>query len=84
LVIGALQNGPFGYFLAFAMLLESLIAFGWFLHVGQRVFFGTPSPHAEAIEGSRRSIDLSLSVLIAACILMPLIALPLASGALGR
>jgi hydrogenase-4 component D len=84
LIIGALQNGAFGYFLAFAMLLESLIAFGWFLHVGQRVFFGTPSPHVEAIEGSRRSIDISLSVLIAACILMPLIALPLASAALGK
>lgn len=84
IVIGALQNGPFGYFLIFAMLLESLIAFGWFLHVGHRVFFGTLSPRAEAIEGSRRSIDLSLGILIAACILMPLIALPLASAALVR
>ncbi len=84
LVIGALQNGPFGYFLAFAMLLESLIAFGWFLHVGQRVFFGSPSPVVAQAGGSRRSIDLSLSLLIATCIFMPLVALPLASAALMR
>ncbi len=82
LVIGALQNGAFGYFLAFAMLAESLIAFGWFLHVGQRIFFGNPSDAVKAIEGSRRSIDLSLSILIAACLFMPLVALPLALAAL--
>lgn len=40
---GALQvGGAFGPIVLVLVLVESLIAFGWFLWVGQRVFFGRP------------------------------------------
>ena len=39
---GALQvKGAFGPIVLIFVLIESLITFGWFLWVGQKVFFGT-------------------------------------------
>ena len=47
---GALQlHGAFGPIVLVLVLIESLISFGWFLWVGQKVFFGAPSPIAGAI-----------------------------------
>jgi len=40
---GALQiSGPFGPVALILVVIESLVSFGWFLWVGQRVFFGKP------------------------------------------
>ena len=41
---GALQvKGAFGPVVLILILIESLISFGWFLWVGQKVFFGAPA-----------------------------------------
>ncbi|MCL5102905.1 MAG: hydrogenase 4 subunit D [Armatimonadetes bacterium] len=46
---GALQvAGAFGPVALILVLIESLIAFGWFLWVGQKVFFGVPTRTAKA------------------------------------
>lgn len=80
LITGALKAGGAGTIFAVLMVIESLIAFGWFLWVGQRVFCGQPSPVAVRIGSSSRSIELALVVLILLCLLMPVIALPLAAS----
>jgi len=78
LITGALETGGFGSLLAVLMLLESMIAFGWFLWVGQRVFFGEPSPVALQIGSSSAPIEIALVLLILLCLLAPAIALPFA------
>lgn len=60
---GALQvKGAFGPVVLVLVLIESLISFGWFLWIGQKVFFGVPArslaarseSENEAESGSRR------------------------------
>jgi hydrogenase-4 component D len=98
LISGALQRGGVGSWLAALMVLESLIAFGWFLWVGQRVFCGQPSPVVARIGRSANphsptpspaeqgsspplaSMEVVLGVLMLLCLLMPVLALPLATS----
>lgn len=47
-LVGALQvPGAFGPIALVLILVESLVAFGWFLWVGQKVFFGKPAAVVE-------------------------------------
>ena len=60
------------------VLAESVISFGWFLYVGQKVFWGQPSPatnHAkQRISGMMAA---ALVILMAMCVLAPWIGMPL-------
>jgi hydrogenase-4 component D len=74
---GALAMGGVGAFIGALLLLESVIAFAWFLWVGQKVFFGSLSPAAEAIGSSSAPIRIALLALIILCIGITAIALPI-------
>lgn len=80
LIGGALQMGGLGVWLAALMVLESLIAFGWFLWVGQRVFCGRLSPMAAQIGSHSAPIEVALVVLMLLCLLTPVLVLPLATS----
>lgn len=74
---GALAMRGVGTLIGALLLLESVIAFAWFLWIGQKVFFGSPSPVAEAIGSSSAPIRITLLALIVLCIGITAIALPL-------
>jgi hydrogenase-4 component D len=49
ILTGALQlRGAFGPIVLILVLVESLVSFGWFLWVGQKVFFGKPKQGVRA------------------------------------
>lgn len=90
---GALQvKGAFGPLVFILLLVETLISFGWFLWVGQKVFLGQPkkAPRSRAAKDEANSelatagaADPPLSmnaVLVAMCVLtllVPIVGIPL-------
>ncbi len=57
LLMGALQiPGPFGPIALILVLVESLVSFGWFLWVGQRVFWGREKEGFASERGSGRGV----------------------------
>jgi hydrogenase-4 component D len=87
LIAGAVQLGGTGILVAVVLLVESVLAFAWFLWVGQRVFLGMPSAVVEGASRPSRKMDLALVLLMVLCVTVPLFGLPLASaigGAVGR
>jgi hydrogenase-4 component D len=80
LITGALEAGGAGTLLAVLMVIESLITFGWFLWIGQRVFCGQLTPVAAQIGSHSGPIEVALVVLMLLCLLMPVLALPLATS----
>lgn len=78
LVSGAIQLGGWGILVGALMVVESLIAFGWFLWVGQKVFLGEPSPAVVAIGSRSVPMEIALLTLILLCLLAPFLAFPLA------
>jgi hydrogenase-4 component D len=78
LLAGAVQlPGTTGPLLVALLLLESLVSFGWLLHVGQKVFFGAPTPVACVNSDPPWPMSATLVVLMLGCLLVPLVALPL-------
>jgi formate hydrogenlyase subunit 3/multisubunit Na+/H+ antiporter MnhD subunit len=78
MVKGALSLGPAGAWLGGLILVESVVAFGWFLWIGQRVFLGPPSPLVAAIASPTRAMNTALVLLAALCLLITVVGLPLA------
>jgi len=97
---GALQlPGAFGVIALVLILIESLVSFGWFLWVGQKVFLGKmrPAPstrkgeteavhsHASvsAIADPPRSMEWVLIALIILTLAAPFVGIPMVSGLVG-
>lgn len=79
LIMGAVDvGGAAGYLLLVPFVLEIIIAFAWFLRVGQKVFFGTPSPAAEGAKNPPAAMSFSLVVLMVLCVIAPFVALAFA------
>ncbi|HID05791.1 MAG TPA: hypothetical protein EYP10_01455, partial [Armatimonadetes bacterium] len=81
LITGALQLGKFGAFIAICMVIESVVAFGWLLWIGQRVFFGTPSTAVQAIGSDSASIDIAMVIMMILCLAVSVVAIPFAQAA---
>jgi hydrogenase-4 component D len=69
--------GPLGPLLVGLVLVESLISFGWMLHVGQKVFFGAVTPAACVNSDPPWPMSAALVILMVGCLLAPAIAMPL-------
>jgi len=80
LIAGAVQLGGTGLAVGVLLLVESVVAFAWFLWIGQKVFLGTPSPAVADGAPLPGVMNLALVLLMALCLLVPLFGLPLASA----
>lgn len=78
ILTGAFEvGGVVGTLLGVLVAAESLIAFAWFLHVGQKVFLGSVSPKVEAATDPSWAITVPLIVLMVLCVVAPLIGWPI-------
>lgn len=78
ILAGALQlPAPLGPAILVLVLGESLVAFGWMLHVGQKVFFGLRTPAAQVNSDPPPAMSGALLILMAGCLLAPLLGIPL-------
>jgi hydrogenase-4 component D len=80
LIGGAVQLRGWGLAVGVLLLAESVIAFAWFLWVGQKVFLGVPSAAVSAGSPPSRAMDVALVFLMLLCLLVPLVGLPLADA----
>jgi hydrogenase-4 component D len=80
LVTGAVSLGGWGTAAGALVVLESVVAFAWFLWVGQRVFLGRPSASALGIIPRDRSMEAALVVLMVLCLVVTVAGLPLAQA----
>lgn len=69
--------GPMGPAILVLVLLESLVAFGWMLRVGQKVFFGARTELAMAAADPPGAMKWTLAALAAGSLLVPLVGIPL-------
>ncbi len=79
-ITGAAGLGGWGVALAALLLVESVVAFAWFLWIGQKVFLGRPSPAVEGMGALPPSMAWSLALLIALCLAITAAGLPLAQA----
>ena len=78
LFIGAVNiGGIIGYLILIPFLLETIVAFAWFLRVVHIIFFGEVSKVSVDVKKPSLVINLALIVLIILCLVAPLIGLPL-------
>jgi hydrogenase-4 component D len=78
LLIGAIDlGGGAGVLLLIPFLLEIIVAFAWFLHVGHKVFFGSVSKTAGGASKTPFAISLALVVMIILTVIAPFVALEL-------
>jgi len=80
LVSGGVAMGGVGVAVAALVVAESVVAFGWFLWVGHKVYLGAPSVAAAAMAPPSRLTDAVLLVLMALCLGVTLAGLPLVSA----
>jgi hydrogenase-4 component D len=80
MVGGAVGLGGAGTAAGALIVAESVVAFGWFLWVGQRVFLGEPSPAALAMSRPSRLTDAVLVTLMVMCLGITAIGLPLVTA----
>ncbi|MFI5371893.1 MAG: proton-conducting transporter membrane subunit [Candidatus Eisenbacteria bacterium] len=80
MVTGAVSLGGVGVVAAAIIVIESLVAFGWFLWVGQRVFLGPPSAAVRAMTTPSRTTDLVLVALMVLCVGITVIGMPLVAA----
>jgi hydrogenase-4 component D len=80
LVTGAAGLGGFGLAAAAVIVLESVVAFAWFLWVGQRVCLGTPSSAVADLGPRGAAMESALVILIVLCLAITLVAMPLATA----
>jgi NADH:ubiquinone oxidoreductase subunit 5 (subunit L)/multisubunit Na+/H+ antiporter MnhA subunit len=57
--------------------LEVIVAFAWFLRVGQKVFFGEVSAAAAPAKDPPFAMSAVLVILMVFCVLAPFIGLPI-------
>ncbi len=62
------------------VLVESLVSFGWMVHVGQRVFLGTPTPAACVNSDPPPAMSATLVLLVLACLGIAAVGIPLVQG----
>jgi hydrogenase-4 component D len=78
ILAGALQiPGPLGPGILVLVLTESLIAFGWMLRVGQKVFLGEQTELARVNSDPPPAMSGVLVALMIACLIVPLFGIPL-------
>jgi hydrogenase-4 component D len=78
ILAGAMQlGGALGPVILVLVLVESLIAFGWMLHVGQKLFFGAPTALAPLHSDPPPAMSAVLILLMIGCLAAPLAGLPL-------
>jgi hydrogenase-4 component D len=80
IVTGAVSLGGVGVWAGALVVLESLVAFAWFLWVGQRVFLGRPSPAAATMTAAAPAMEAALVILMVLSVAITAVALPLASA----
>jgi hydrogenase-4 component D len=80
IVTGAVSLGGVGVLAGAIVVLESLVAFAWFLWVGQRVFLGRLSPAAAAIAPRPWAMEAALVILMLLCVGITVVALPIAAA----
>ena len=80
MVSGAVSLGGIGIVAGALIVAESLVAFAWFLWVGQRVFLGPPSPAASAMAKPSLLTNIVLLALMALCLGISAIGLPLVAA----
>jgi len=64
-----------GPILLVLVALESLISFGWFLYIGQKVFFGPPSEATLQAKDPPFAMSGVLAILVVLCLVAPFIGL---------
>jgi NADH-quinone oxidoreductase subunit L len=78
ILAGALELGGIAARVVVPLLLvESLVAFAWMLHVGQRVFLGEQTAAACVHSDPPWPMSAALVALMLGCLLVPVIAMPL-------
>jgi hydrogenase-4 component D len=78
LLAGAIKlGGAVGPVIVGLVLVESLISFGWMLHVGQKVFLGAVTPVAAVNSDPPWPMSLTLVLLMIGCLVIPTVAMPL-------
>jgi hydrogenase-4 component D len=78
LLTGAIGLGGLaGFFILIPFILEIIVAFAWFLRVGQNVFFGEVSEKAGIAKDPPFLMSATLVILMIFCVIAPLIALPI-------
>ncbi len=80
IVSGAAQLGGWGVGVAALLVAESVVAFAWFLWIGQKVFLGPPSPAAQSMAPLPRAMAVALVFLAVLCLAVTAAGLPLAHG----
>jgi len=81
LMIGTIDlGGTAGTLLLIPFLLEIVVAFAWFLHIGQKVFFGPPSEAAASASPAPFAISFALIVMMILTLVAPFVALALIRG----
>jgi hydrogenase-4 component D len=80
IVTGAVSLGGVGVVAGAVVILESVVAFVWFLWVGQSVFLGRTSPAAASIVERPAVMDVTLVMLMVLCLTVGIAGLPLAAA----
>ena len=80
LVTGAVSLGGVGVAAAVVVLVEAVVAFAWFLWVGQAVFLGEPSPAVARMAARPAAMEAALVLLMALCLAAGVAAWPLAAA----
>ncbi len=81
LLIGSLDvGGTVGILLLIPFVLEIIIAFAWFLHIGHKVFFGTVSETAENAGKLPFAISFALVIMTLLTLVAPYVALILSKN----
>ncbi len=74
-------GGAAGWLLLLPFLLEIVVAFAWFMHVGHKVFFGPVSEKAAAAGAMPAPMAAALLILMLMTLLAPWLALQLMQAA---
>jgi hydrogenase-4 component D len=78
LLTGAVDvRGNVGLLILIPFVLEVIVAFAWFLRVGQKVFFGEVSAAAAPAKDPPFAMSAVLVILMVFCVLAPFIGLPI-------
>jgi len=78
ILAGAMElSEPLGPSILVLVLCESLVAFGWMLYVGQKVFYGIRTPAAVVNSDPPPAMSAVLVLLMLGCLLAPLAGIPL-------
>ncbi len=78
ILAGAMElPGPLGPGIMVVVLVESLVAFGWMLHVGQKVFFGPQTALARVHSDPPPAMSIVLVVLMVGTLVAPAVGVPL-------